>query len=163
MRVLGWCVPTILFLVGVAMLLPAIYTAFWTDWLPKNELRPSEVERIAMACDYVELHLARTRRMPWPAEFQGWANSAPGELRLEGVGFTYLPVNETSYVFEWWGGNSYMRWRSGSSVEIGEISESDYFFFGNKLFDLIVFLGLATGAICAARVTMPTRRVRNGH
>jgi len=161
MRTLRWCLAVFLLLVGAGMLLPAVYIAFWTDWLPKKELRPDEAKRVATARDYVELQRARIGRMPRPAEFQEWAKSAPSELRLDGVGFAYLPIDQSSYVFEWWGGNASMRWRSNGSAEVGEIRESDYFLFGSKLFDLTVFFGLAAAAIYSARIAMPRQRVGN--
>jgi len=128
-------------------------TACATDWQPTRALRSDEADRIHAARMFVETRRSDTGRLPATYEFQKWARSAPDTLRLDGVGFTYDTARPPVYDLSWWGSNARLGWRSDTaSLHLAEISSSDFFFFGSKLLDLLIFTVLDTGAIFAARL-----------
>ena len=156
MRVLIWFGSLLFAFVGMSLLLAGSFIAFTTDWQPTRELRPDEVDRIRVASIFIEARRKETGDLPTAGEFQLWADAAPKELRLDGVGFKYSTNLPRTYRFDWWGGDVWLRWRSDSSKsELAEISSADYFIFGSKVLDLIIFIGLGIGALVAVRKISP--------
>jgi hypothetical protein len=151
MRALLWFGSVLLMLAGFLLLIAGLFIAFSTDWQPTRSLRVDEVARIRAASAFVELRKRETGRLPIADEFQHWAQRAPEALRIDGVGFTYAADRPPVYEFSWWSGNAWLRWRSDSSAtELAEISSADYFVFGSKLLDLLVFIGFGAGALVTA-------------
>lgn len=133
------------------MLIAGLSIAFSTDSQPTRSLRADEVARIRAASEFVELRKRETGHLPTSGEFQQWARRTPEALRFEGVGFQYSAPQPPVYEFSWRGGNAWLRWKSDSSAtELAEISSADYFVFGSKLLDLLVFIGFGVGALIAA-------------
>jgi hypothetical protein len=138
-------------LAGFTLLIAGLFIAFSTDSQPTRSLRSDEVDRIRAASEFVELSKRETGRLPISSEFQQWAQRTPEALHFEGVGFQYSAPRPLVYEFSWWGGNAWLRWRSDSSAtELAEISSADYFVFGSKFLDLLVFIGFGVGALIAA-------------
>jgi len=159
MRTLRWFGSVLLVLIGLLLVVPGLFIAFTTDWQPTRELHEGEIARIRAADTFVENHKASAGRLPTTDEFGHWAKTAPSELRLDGVGFTYLKRDENTYIFDWYGGRgAWLWWQPKSGFDQANISSRDYFIFGSKLADLVVFLGLGAGALWAAKLAAPSKR-----
>ena len=159
MHILRWIGSGFLVVFGLLLIVPGLIIAIAADWQPTRNLREDEAARIRAASAFVETHKAGTGRLPTADEFGHWAKSAPSQLRLEGVGFTYLPGDESTYVFDWYGGKgTWLWWQSRSRSDLANISSRDYFMFGSKLADLLVFLVFGAGALWGAKLTAPKRR-----
>ena len=159
MRALRWFGCVFLTLIALLLLVPGFYIAFTTDWQPTRELRGEDVARIRAASSFVESFKASKGRLPTWDEFGRWTKTAPDELRLEGVGFDYEKHNESTYIFAWYGGRgAWLWWKSNSGLDRANLSSQNYFIFGSKLADLVVFFGFAAAALWGARLAAPVRK-----
>jgi hypothetical protein len=150
MYTLRWIGSAFLVLLGLLLIAPGLIIAIATDWQPTRTLREDEVARIRAASAFVEINKTSTGRLPTTDEFKHWAESAPSQLRLDGVGFTYLPHEENDYIFDWYGGRgAWLSWKSHTRADLANISSRYYFIFGSKWADLLVFFGLGAAALWA--------------
>ena len=149
----------LLFLASLPFIVLGAHIAVNTDWQPMHTLDSMEVARIEAASRFVERHFTQHGRMPTTDDFQLWAGSAPSELRLDGVGFSYAPPTGAvvrEYAFSFWEGDAWVTWRSKfTGMSVAEISPATYFFTGSKLFDLLVFFDIGVAALFAAKVVAP--------
>jgi hypothetical protein len=153
MRWLLWLGSVLLLILGACLLVLGSYVAVSTDSTPTHKLNPAEVARVRAARLFVEAHRRVNGRMPEAADFETWARTAPEDVRFDGVGFSYSRRGAESYDFSWWGGESQLRSKADSASEhTAEISPEDYFVFGSKWLDLLVFIGAGLVAIAAASV-----------
>ena len=155
MWVARWLAAAVVGMVGIACIAMAVWTLTARDWHPTRGLRSDDLNRIRITTEFVESSKKSLGRMPTMQEFDLWSRSAPTELRLDGVGFSYGPSGTTvgaAYAFDWYGGRgTWLSWRSDTlSPELADISPSVYFVFGHKLVDLVVFFGLGVLAFAFA-------------
>jgi hypothetical protein len=157
MRALRCFSSLILLLLGLLLVVPGLFIAFTTDWQPTSKLYEHDIARIRAASTFVEKYKTNAGRLPTTDEFRRWAETAPSQLRLDGVGLTYLPRDENTYIFDWYGGRgAWLWWKSNSSLDRANIR--DYFIFGSKFVDLLVFLGFGAGALWGAKRVAPGKR-----
>jgi len=143
-------------LFGIVCVVIGIWTSVSRDWHPTRDLGPDDSERIRVASAFIESSAKSVGRMPSIQEFGAWTRSAPPKLRLDGVGFTYVPSGTAigaPYEFQWYGGRgTWLSWSSDTSnAGLADISPSVYFVFGHKLVDLVVFFSLGALAFVFAR------------
>lgn len=159
MYTLRWIGSAFLVLLGLLLIALGLMIAIATDWQPTRNLREDEIARIRAASAFVETIKISTGRLATTDEFKLWAESAPSQLRLDGVGFTYLPLEENDYTFDWYGGKgAWLSWKSHSRPDLASISSRYYFIFGSKWADLLVFFGLGAAALWGAKLAAPYRR-----
>jgi hypothetical protein len=104
-------------LIALPLLAVACFVAMHTDAKPMHVLDVSEMARVDLAGQFVEYHFARYGRVPTSREFEVWADHAPSDLRLDGVGFTYSSIlgpDQKAYDFSFCEGDAFVKWRSTS-------------------------------------------------
>jgi hypothetical protein len=153
----------IVLLISLPFLAVGSLIAMYVDAKPLHVLDVSERARIDAAAQFVDDYFSHYGRVPTVDEFKIWADHAPSDLRLDGVGFEYsslLGPSQKAYAFSFWEGGAWVTWQSTSPDKgVADVSPTDAFFAGSKWADLFIFFSTGIATLLVAIVLfLPKRR-----